>query len=77
MEKKKQKVYKESINTTIMDKKEVILKLLKKEGELSTSKIAYNISSNQYKTEEALVELLKGNKVKKRQAKKGVYWSLK
>ena len=61
----------------MQEKKEIILKLLKKEGELSTSKIAYKISSNQYKTDEILIELLKENKVKKRQAKKGVYWSLK
>ena len=61
----------------MQDKKERVLKLLKKEDELPTSKIAHNISSNQYKTEEILIELLKENKIKKRQAKRGVYWSLK
>ena len=61
----------------MVDKKNLILKLLKKNSELSTSKIAYLISSNQYKTEEILFELEKENKVKKRQAKKGVYWYLK
>ena len=61
----------------MLDKKEIILKLLKKEGELSTSKIAHNISSNQYRTEEILTELLDDKKIKRRQAKRGVYWGLK
>lgn len=58
------------------DKKEKILELLKKEGELSTSRISYAISSNQYRTEELLVELKKEGKVEKRQGKSGVYWKL-
>jgi len=58
------------------DKKEEILKLLKKEGELSTSKIAYAISSNQYRTEELLEGLGKERKIEKRQGKSGVYWRI-
>ena len=59
------------------NKEEIILNLLKNENEISTSKIAYNISSNQYKTEEILKELKKQEKIKRRQSKRGVYWSLK
>jgi len=58
------------------DKSGLILNLLKKE-ELSTSKIAYAISSNQYRAEELLEELKKENKIEKRQGKSGVYWRLK
>lgn len=60
-----------------IEKKKDILSLLKKSKELSTSRICYDISSNQYRTEECLKELEKDGKIKKRQDKKGVYWSLK
>ncbi len=59
------------------DKKEPILKFLRGEGESSTSKIAYTISSNQYRTEELLEELKKEGKIEKRQGKSGVYWKSK
>lgn len=61
----------------MIDREKRILNLLKKEKELSTSKIAHNISSNQYKTEDTLIELEKQGKIKKLQKKRGVYWSLK
>ncbi len=59
-----------------MDKKKEILKILKK-GKLSTSRIAYSISSNQYKTEKLLKELKEENKIDMIQEKKGVYWFIK
>jgi len=59
------------------DKKIMILNLLKKEKELSTSKIGYKISSNHYKTEEILGQLEREKKIKKRQGKNGIYWSLR
>ena len=59
------------------DKKKKILELLKREGELSTSRIAYTISSNQYRAEEFLEELNKEKKIEKRQGKSGVYWKIK
>jgi predicted transcriptional regulator len=58
------------------DKKELIKNILKK-GELSTSKIANEISANIYRTEELLNELKKEGIVQNKLTKNGVYWRLK
>lgn len=58
------------------DKKELIVQFLKKEGELSTSKIASLISANNYRTEKLLNELKKEGKVKNNLTKQGMRWRL-
>lgn len=60
-----------------MDKKEIVLNLLKENKILSTGKIAYLISSNQYSTMDLLRELEKEGKIKKEEQRRGTYWSLK
>jgi len=59
------------------DKKKEIIKLLRKESELSTSRIAFMINSNYWRTERLLWELKEDKKVIRKQGKSGVYWSLK
>ncbi len=59
------------------DKREMILKLLKKKGQLSTGKIALHIKSNQWKAEEYLKILEKEDLVTKLKVPSATYWSLK
>jgi len=58
-------------------KKELILKALEKEIEISTGKIAYLISTNYYKTNELLEELGKEKKIEMIDKPRGIYWKLK
>lgn len=58
------------------DRKEEILKLLKKYKEMPTSKIGHLTNTNYYKIENFLMEMEVEGKIKKRQGKQGVYWSL-
>ena len=58
------------------DKKEMIMKALKKGGELSTTRMAHEISANIYRAEDLLKELEKEKKVKSNLTKKGIIWRL-
>lgn len=59
------------------DKKEIILKLLKKEGRMSTNRISSLIKSSFPRALELLVELEKEKKVKKIEETMSTYWELK
>jgi len=61
----------------MLNKKELIIKLLEKEKELSITRIANLISANNYRTEILLNELKKEGKVSMILTRKGAKWILK
>lgn len=59
------------------DKKTMILKFLKKNGQSSTGRIASAIKGDQWITTKYLEVLLKENKIKKTVVPNATYWELK
>lgn len=61
----------------MIDKKQRILNLLKKEGKLvSTTKVAVKVGSNYWMTEKYLGALEEENKVKRTRQLNSTYWEL-
>jgi len=60
----------------MVNKKEKILKYLKKNKQTATGKIALMIKSNQWMAEKYLEELEKENKIKRFKTPIATYWEL-
>lgn len=59
------------------DRKEQIIEFIKKEGEVSSGKIANSLKINFYTIETMLAELFKEKKIELVQKPRGNYWKIK